>query len=96
MAENYEVINNEKNLQFEIHIEGEIAKLVYRWHKGNIALMHTYVPEAYEGKGIASTLAKTALEYAKAKDIKVMVYCPYVAKYMTKHPEYEYLKDNKE
>src|SRR3954451_4789833 len=37
---NYEIINNEKNLQFEIHEDDEMGVLQYRFYKNDIALMH--------------------------------------------------------
>ena len=85
----YEVTNNLQNLQFEIDLEGEKAFLEYRWLKDDLALMHTLVPENFEGKGIAGLLAKTALEYAKDKAKKVIVYCPYVKSFIKRNPEYE-------
>lgn len=89
----YEVINNEQQQQFEVHAEGEVAILVYRFYKQDIALMHTEVPPKLEGKGIASVLAKHALEWAKAHRKKVMVYCPFVASYLKRHPEYNEVVD---
>ncbi len=85
-----EIINNETNLQFEYREGGEIARLEYRFYKKDIALMHTVVPDSMKGKGVASALAEQAFAFAKAKNKKVMVYCPFVAKYVQKHPE---LKD---
>jgi predicted GNAT family acetyltransferase len=84
----YEVINNEKQQQFEIELDGDKATLLYRFYKKDIALMHTTVPKAMEGKGIASALAIAAFDYAKAHSKPVMVYCPFVAKFLTKHTEY--------
>src|SRR5450631_312820 len=52
------VTNNNKQQQFEVHEDGEIAVLQYRFHEGVIWLMHTEVPANLEGKGIASTLAR--------------------------------------
>ncbi len=89
----YEVINNEEQQQFEVHAKGEVAILVYRFYKQDIALMHTEVPPMLEGKGIASVLAKHALEWAKAHKKKVMVYCPFVASYLKRHPEYNEVVD---
>jgi uncharacterized protein len=84
------IINNEKALHFEtLLINGEFAFIEYRWSKSNLVLMHTFVPEGFEGKGIAAALAKFALEYAKEKQIKVVVYCPYVNTYLKRHPEYQ-------
>jgi predicted GNAT family acetyltransferase len=53
--------------------------------------MHTFVPEALRNQGIAAALAKYALEYVKTQNLKLMVYCPSVAKYIKLHPEYETL-----
>ena len=87
------IINNEKNSRFETEIDGEFAYVEYRFYKGDIALMHTFVPESAKGKGIASALAKFALEYVKEKKLKLMVYCPVISKYIKHHPEYEPLID---
>jgi len=85
----YQVINNEKEQQFEIELDGEKAFLVYRFYKKDIAFMHTTVPQSMEGKGIASTLAIAAFNYAKEHEKPVMVYCPFVSKFITKHTEYK-------
>jgi predicted GNAT family acetyltransferase len=82
------VINNKEQLQFEMHADGETAVLQYRFHEGLIWLMHTEVPAKLEGKGIASTLARFGLEWAKENTIKVKVLCPFVALYLKRHPEY--------
>lgn len=87
------VTNNEQQQRFEIHAANEIAFLEYRFYKKDIALMHTVVPEQLSGRGLASTLAHHALEWAKEHDKKVMVYCPFVAAYLKKHPEYNSIID---
>ena len=86
--ESYVVTNNEENLRFEIHKGEELAYLEYRYHKNDIALMHTSVPEALNGMGIASALAHYALEWARVHKKLVMVYCPFVAAYLKRHSEY--------
>lgn len=86
------ITNNEQRLHFETLLDdGDYAFIEYRWHKGALALMHTLVPEKYNGKGIAGALAKFALEYAKEKKLGLVVYCPYVQAYMKRHPEYDFL-----
>lgn len=80
--------NNTDNLQFEIETEGEVAFLSYRFYKKDIAFMHTFVPKILEGRGIASALARYAFSYARAHKKLVMVYCPFVAKFIKTHPEY--------
>jgi len=90
MSDKPEIINNEELQQFEYREGNELATLTYKFYKKDIAFMHTNVPEALAGKGIASALAVSAFEYAKKINKKVMVYCPFVAAYLKKHPE---LKD---
>ncbi len=90
-----EVVHNEAKARFEIDLGDDMAYLEYRWYKKNLALMHTWVPPAHEGKGIAASLAKYVLEYAKEKNLQIMVYCPYVASYLKRHPEYADLVDKK-
>jgi predicted GNAT family acetyltransferase len=82
------VINNTEQEQFEVHEDGELAVLQYRFHEGAIWLMHTEVPKKLEGRGIASTLARYALEWAKKNQIKAKVLCPFVAIFLKRHPEY--------
>lgn len=94
MEEKVTVINKLENQQFQAIVHEELAYLEYRWLKKDLALMHTFVPESLEGKGLASALAKFALDYAKEKNLQVIVYCPFVATYLKRHPEYNFLVKN--
>ena len=87
--ETLNIINNEQRQQFQLEIEGELASLEYRLHDGQIVLMHTEVPAALGGRGIGTALAEYALKHAKAHDLPVKVYCPFVAAYLKRHPEYQ-------
>jgi predicted GNAT family acetyltransferase len=82
------ITNNEKQLQFEYREGNELAYLEYRFYKNDIAFMHTLVPESMGGKGIASALARYAFDHAKKLGKPVMVYCPFVSKFLKNHPEY--------
>jgi hypothetical protein len=84
--QSYTVTNNEKEQRFEIHEASDVAYLEYRYYKKDIALMHTFVPEALEGKGMASALAHYGLQWARENKKPVMVYCPFVAAYLKRHP----------
>lgn len=87
MSQETIIRDNKKLMRFETVDDGDTAYLEYRFYKGNLALMHTSVPESRQGKGIASAMAGYAFRYAAAKNKKVMVYCPYVAAYVKRHPE---------
>jgi uncharacterized protein len=82
------ISNNTDRKQFEVIQDGETAVLQYRFHDGNIWLMHTEVPKTLEGRGIASALAHYGLEWAKEHNMRAKVLCPFVAIYLKRHPEY--------
>jgi predicted GNAT family acetyltransferase len=76
------------NGRFEIARDGQVAYLEYNLTGKVLQLIHSEVPEALRGHGLASELAQSALEWARAKGVKVDVICPSVAAYLEKHPEY--------
>ncbi|WP_322975287.1 GNAT family N-acetyltransferase [Actinacidiphila bryophytorum] len=57
-----------------------------------IAFIHTEVGDAYEGRGIGSALARTALDDARAQGLRVLAICPFIAGWMSRHPEYDDLQ----
>ena len=84
-----EIVNNKKEYRFEIVFpDGEIARLEYRWLRGSMVLMHTIVPVTERKKGIGAVLVKYVLDYARTQNLKIIIYCPFVAKYVKEHPEY--------
>jgi predicted GNAT family acetyltransferase len=75
--------------RFEFDEDGETAWLEFeRDDQGWMTLWHTEVPPSLRGRGIAATLARTALEYARDEKLKVDVICPLVADYLHKNPEF--------
>ncbi|MGE5323571.1 MAG: GNAT family N-acetyltransferase [Actinomycetota bacterium] len=74
--------------RFEIERDGHTAFLEYMLSGNVLQLIHTEVPVALREKGIASELAKSALEWARQNGKKVDVICEVVAGYVKRHPEY--------
>ncbi|MDZ7362002.1 MAG: N-acetyltransferase [candidate division KSB1 bacterium] len=93
MSKNQEntVRNNTADRRFELMIEGKLSMIEYLMADENTAIVfaHTEVPEELEGRGIASRLAKAALEFAKSKELAVIPLCPFVKSYIHRHPEYQ-------
>lgn len=83
------VVMNEAERRFEVKLDGEVAFAEYRLIDHGIILPHTVVPEAFEGKGVGSALARTALGYAREQGLKVIPLCPFIAAYLQKHPEWK-------
>ncbi len=74
--------------RFELERDGHTGFMDYNLAGNVLQLIHTEVPGALQGKGVASELAKGALEYARENNLKVDVICPFVSEYIEKHPEY--------
>ena len=78
---------------FEIVVGDAVAHLDYSRSGDRIAINHTEVPEAFEGQGVGSRLARAALDHARAEGLRVVVFCPFVRAWLERHPEYADLVD---
>jgi predicted GNAT family acetyltransferase len=76
------------NGRFEIERNGEVAYLDYSLAGNILTLSHTEVPEKLRHMGLASSLAETALHWARDRNLKVDIVCPTVQQYIAKHPEH--------
>ncbi|NNG38296.1 N-acetyltransferase [Flexivirga sp. ID2601S] len=52
-------------------------------------LYHTAVSEDYAGQGLASVLVQTVVDDVIAGGREIVPVCPYVAKWLPKHPQYD-------
>ena len=50
-------------------------------------LQHTEVPRSAQGQGVSDVLVRGALAYAREHDFRVIATCPYVQRWLRKHPE---------
>jgi len=82
-----QVTNNEARQRYELAAEGGIAIAYYEPRGAAIALTHTVVPEKLQGHGLASILIKAALADIRKRDLRVVPDCPFVARYIERHPE---------
>lgn len=80
------VVNNAERHRFELREAESTARLVYRIDGDVIDLVHTEVPKALAGRGIASELAAAALEFAAERGLLVRPTCPFVRAYLKRHP----------
>ena len=83
-----DVRNNERFHRFEIEGGGDVAFLTYRIDDGAIELIHAEVPQSLSGRGIAGSLAEAAFDFARSQHLQVVVICPYVARWLERHPEH--------
>ena len=60
----------------------------YHRHGDVVAFIHTEIDPAYEGRGLASTLIRYALDDARAQGLAVQPFCPFVRAYISRHDTY--------
>lgn len=75
--------------RFVALVEGQECVIDYRLSGTTMTITHTGVPASLGGRGIASELARFALEEAKAQGWRVVPACSYVSAWIEKHPEYQ-------
>ncbi|MFL5777645.1 MAG: GNAT family N-acetyltransferase [Chloroflexota bacterium] len=74
--------------RYEAHLGDALAGFLdYVVKHDRIALVHTEVFPAYEGRGVASGLVRHALDDARSRELRVIPLCEYVRGYLTRHPE---------
>ncbi|WZL89609.1 GNAT family N-acetyltransferase [Salinimicrobium sp. 3283s] len=75
---------------FYIEDDGEIvAELTYTLKDNQIMTIdHTETDPKYSGEGLASSLVKHSVDFAKEKEIKIDPLCAYAAKQFERHEEY--------
>jgi uncharacterized protein len=83
-----DVRDNPSGHRFELEIDGHTSVVHYSLAPGAITFTHTEVPAELGGRGIGSRLARGALEQVRARGLKVVAECPFMAGYIAKHPEY--------
>jgi uncharacterized protein len=74
--------------RYEAQVGNQLAIITYERAPGQITFIHTVVPQALEGHGVADKMAHTVLEEARASGLAVIPRCPYVAAYIRRHTEY--------
>jgi uncharacterized protein len=74
--------------RYEASIDGGLAGILeYKVKHARIALIHTEVLPAFEGRGVGSGLVRFALDDARRRGLRVIAICPYVKSYLERHPQ---------
>lgn len=84
----FAILHNETQQRFETTIEDQLCVIDYRLDAKNLSLTSVRVPKPLEGRGIASDLTQTALDWAREKNYHTIPVCPYVQSWLLHHPEY--------
>lgn len=85
-----DVVHNSAEHRFELPIENDaMAAAYYRIdRRGRLVMTHTEVPGPYEGRGLASMLARGLFEIARKEHFRLVLLCPFLRSWYARHPEY--------
>ena len=89
-----EIHDDKENHRYVVAVDGTpVGHAVYHLRGDRHIFVHTEVDDAYEGKGVASALARAALDDVAAQGGKVVPLCPFISAWIDRHPEYRSLVD---
>jgi len=91
MYDDISVNNNQSIHNFEMVVDGHRAFIEYKQRGDTFYLIHTEVPVALEGRGVAGALVEKTFHYLEEHHFKMVPYCVYIKAYLKKHPEWERL-----
>ena len=86
-AMNLEIEHLADHGRFQAVVDGRFCVADYRLIDGVMAITHTEVPPALEGRGIGGALVQAALDHARGAGWKVRPLCSYARAYMQRHPK---------
>lgn len=89
----FTVRHNPERQRFDMLVAGNaIGKAAYKTYDGGGApqriFYHTVINEEYGGQGLAGKLATVALDDTVAAGLGIVPVCPFIKKFLAKHPEY--------
>lgn len=83
------VVHDPGKSRFEIRQDGAVVGFAdYQRNGSTVSLTHTVVDPAFEGRGLGSALARTALDAARDQGDTVLPFCDFIRSYVEQHPEY--------
>ncbi|MCI2237864.1 N-acetyltransferase [Paenibacillus sp. TRM 82003] len=83
------VADNAELSRFEGRVGGELAAVaVYSAAPRFLVFSHTEVLSGFESRGIASAVVRHALEEVRERGLTAVPLCPFVARWIQRHPEY--------
>lgn len=88
MTDTPDIRDNSQAHRYELDVEGGPAVVTYNLSGQNLMITETLVPEALEGRGIASAMARHVIGDARSRGLVILPVCPFFAAYFQKHPEH--------
>ncbi|NAZ85619.1 GNAT family N-acetyltransferase [Kineococcus sp. T90] len=83
------VVDNAELSRYEGRVGGELAAVaVYSPAPRFLVFAHTEVLPGFAGRGIASAVVRHALDDVRARGLTAVPLCPFVARWLQRHPDY--------
>lgn len=75
--------------RFEIEVDGQVAGFAEFTDRGDRRVFpHTEIDPEFGGQGLGGKVVRAALEATRDEGLKAVPLCPFVAKYIERHPEF--------
>lgn len=88
MAESFDVVRAAGRYELRREDGEVIGENIFRETEGQVTMPHVEVRPDYRGTGLAERLVKESLDDVRARGLKVVPRCGFVAAYLRRHPEY--------
>lgn len=75
-------------------IDGYLAFINFGEVGHQIALVHTEADPKLSGTGAATALVEKTLQWIEENGYSLLPFCPYVAAFIKRHPEWKRIVDN--
>ena len=83
-------LRDDAGYRFELLVDGEVAGLAaYRVREGVVVVTHSEVDRRFRGQGLGNELAQRTLDLIRSRGERVEPLCPFFARYVSDHPEYD-------
>jgi predicted GNAT family acetyltransferase len=84
-----EVVDNPARSRYELRDDGHLVGFTeYQERDGALVFPHTVITEPKRRAGFGRILVQGALDDVRAKGLRIVAECPFVAKFVAEHAEY--------
>ena len=81
------VVPHPERSRFELIVDGMLCRADYRMDGDTMWVVHTEVPPALEGRGLAARIVADVFAHARAAGLRVVPACSYVRAWAHRHPD---------
>lgn len=83
------LINDKSSRQFEMEVDGCMAKVEYELNGTKMFLTHASVPKSLAGKGVGAAIVEKVFSYIEQNNLKLVPMCAFVTAHLRQHPEWK-------